>query len=137
MRALGIDVGSVRIGIALSDAMGIIASPHGTIAAEGWGPDAKRIAEVVETTGAEVVVVGMPRNLKGEHGPAAESVQGFIERLTEHLDVPVKTWDERLTTVVAERSLLEAGKSRNSRKNLRDKVAAAVILQGYLDAQTR
>ncbi len=114
MRVLGIDVGSIRIGVALSDALGIVASPHGAIAAEGWGPDARRVAELVETTGAELIVVGMPRNLKGEHGPAAESAEGFIKVLTEHVDVPVKTCDVSLTSVVAERSLLEAGMKGNA-----------------------
>lgn len=134
MRVLGVDLGSVRIGIALSDDGGLLASPHCVIAAEGKRRDVERIAEIVASTGAELVVVGMPTTLRGEQGTAAQAAEGFVRALSEHLDVPVSTWDERMTTAVAERVLLEAGERREARREVRDKIAAAVMLQSYLDS---
>jgi putative Holliday junction resolvase len=130
-----VDLGSVRIGVALSDAGGLLASPHSVIASEGKGRDVERIGEIVASTDAELVVVGMPTTLRAEHGIAAQEAEGFARALAEHLDVPVATWDERMTTAVAERALLEAGKRREARREVRDKIAAAVMLQSYLDAQ--
>jgi putative Holliday junction resolvase len=83
------------------------------------------------------VVVGMPTTLRGERGLAAQQVEEFVRELADHLQIPVTTWDERMTTVVAERALLEAGERREARRGVRDKVAAAVMLQSYLDAQTK
>ena len=137
MRVLGIDLGSVRIGVALSDPLGMVASPYTVIPAEGRRRDTTRIAELVGSTEAEHVVVGMPTTLRGEKGPAAEQAERFARELADLIEVPVSTWDERMTTVVAERSLLEAGQRREKRRDLRDKVAAAVMLQSYLDAQPR
>lgn len=135
MRVLGLDLGTVRTGVALSDPTGCIASPHSTLSCEGRRRDLQSVADLVDLTGAERVVVGMPTNLRGEAGPAAQAASEFVSALSEILDVPVTTWDERMTTVVAERSLIEAGERRESRREVRDKVAAAVMLQGYLDAQ--
>jgi putative Holliday junction resolvase len=137
LRVLGVDLGSVRIGIAVSDAGGLLASPHAVIASEGKRRDVERIGEIVASSGAELVVVGMPTTLRGERGTAAEQVEEIVRELTDHLDVPVATWDERMTTAVAERALLEAGERREVRREVRDKVAAAVMLQSYLDAQRR
>jgi putative Holliday junction resolvase len=135
LRVLGVDLGSVRIGIALSDAGGLLASPHAVIASEGKRRDVERIGELVASTGAELVVVGMPTTLRGEQGIAAQEVEGVVRALSEHLDVPVTTWDERMTTAAAERALLEAGKRREARREVRDKIAAALMLQSYLDAE--
>jgi len=135
LRVLGVDLGSVRIGIALSDAGGLLASPHSVIGSVGKQRDMERIAETVASTGAELVVVGMPTTLRGEQGIAAQKVEAFVRSLADHLDVPVATWDERMTTAVAERALLEAGTKREARRQVRDKVAAAVMLQSYLDAR--
>ena len=134
MRVLGLDVGTVRIGVALSDPLGLVASAETVIECADRRQDLKRIADLIAATGAELVVVGMPTTLRGEHGLAAQQMDEFVRDLAEHLDTPVTTWDERMTTVVAERALLEGGKSREARRQLRDKVAATVLLQSYLDA---
>jgi putative Holliday junction resolvase len=94
-----------------------------------------KLKDIIERNDAEHVVVGLPVTLKGEVGPAAEAAAEFARQLAEQIDVPVTTWDERMTTVVAERALLESGMRRESRRDNRDKVAAAVMLQSYLDAQ--
>jgi len=134
LRVLGLDVGTVRIGVALSDPLGLVASAETVIECADRRQDLKRIADLIAATGAELVVVGMPTTLRGEHGLAAQQMDEFVRDLAEHLDTPVTTWDERMTTVVAERALLEGGKSREARRQLRDKVAATVLLQSYLDA---
>ncbi len=134
MRTLALDLGTVRIGVALSDPLGLVASPETVIQCTDRRRDLERIADLVASTGAELVVVGMPTTLRGEHGPAAQQVDEFVRELAEHISVPVTTWDERMTTAVAERALLEGGKSREARRELRDKVAATVLLQSYLDA---
>jgi putative Holliday junction resolvase len=137
VRVLGLDLGTVRLGVALSDPLGMLASPEAVIECRDRRRAVERIAEVVEATGAELVVVGMPTTLRGERGLAAQQVEEFVRELADHLQIPVTTWDERMTTVVAERALLEAGERREARRGVRDKVAAAVMLQSYLDAQTK
>jgi putative Holliday junction resolvase len=134
LRVLALDVGTVRIGVALSDPLGVVASPERVIECADRRRDLQRLADLVVSTGAELVVVGLPTTLRGERGPAAQEVEQFVRELADHLDIPVTTWDERMTTVVAERALLEGGQSRQSRRHLRDKVAATVLLQSYLDA---
>jgi len=134
LRVLGLDVGTVRIGVALSDPLGLVASPEMVIECTERRRDVQRIADLAAATGAELVVVGMPTTLRGEHGLAAQQMDEFVRDLAERLDTPVTTWDERMTTTVAERALLEGGKSREARRQLRDKVAATVLLQSYLDA---
>jgi putative pre-16S rRNA nuclease len=131
---MGLDLGTVRIGVALSDPLGMVASPELVIECTDRAHDLRRIAELVASTDAELVVVGMPTTLRGERGLAAQQVEQFVAELADLLDIPVTTWDERMTTAVAERALLEAGKSREARRGLRDKVAATVMLQSYLDA---
>ena len=134
LRVLGLDLGTVRIGVALSDPLGMMASPETVISCTDRQHDIARLAELVAATDAELVVVGMPTTLRGEHGIAAQQVDEFVAELAARLSIQVTTWDERMTTVVAERALLEAGKSREARRDLRDKVAATVMLQSYLDA---
>jgi putative Holliday junction resolvase len=134
VRALALDLGSKRIGIALS--AGTLATPYEVLARSGRRrDDHRRIAEHVAEVEAEVVVVGLPLSLDGSVGHAAERVISECEELAEVLDVPVETWDERLSTVTAERSLMEQQMRAQARRRVVDKVAAAVILQSWLDAR--
>jgi putative Holliday junction resolvase len=123
--------------VALSDPTATFASPNRVVTCTGRRNDLARLKEIVESTGAEQVVVGMPTTLRGEQGLAAQQAEEFARQLAAEIDVPVTTWDERMTTVVAERALVAAGERRETRRDKRDKVAAAVMLQSYLDAQSR
>jgi putative Holliday junction resolvase len=131
-RILGVDFGRARIGVAVSDELGLLAHPVETIpASRGDAP--KRIAELVREKNIERVVVGLPRHMNGSVGEAAGEALAFAEKLRALLPCEVITWDERLTTMAAHRALREGGqKTRNSR-NFVDQVAAQMILQGYLD----
>lgn len=133
-RILGLDVGDVRIGIALSDETQLIASPHSVYTRVGWGPDVKHIQKLFVDTGAVLIVSGLPRNMDGSVGFQAEKVMAFMDKVKE-AGLPVVFQDERLSTVSAHQALIEGGMRRNDRKGTVDKVAAAVILQSYLDSQ--
>ena len=134
-RVLGLDLGSVRIGVALSDPGRVIASPYGVIErGKDHTADHAAIAAAVATTEATVVVVGLPRNMSGKETAAAKATRAEGEELRAALGVPIVFWDERLSTVTAQRSLIEGGMRRKERKGSVDKVAAAVILQSWLDA---
>lgn len=134
MRALALDLGSKRIGIALS--AGSLATPYEVLARSGdRGRDHRAIADHVAETEAEVVVVGLPLSLDGSVGPAAQRVLDECDRLADVVGVPVETWDERLSTVTAERSLMDQQMRAQARRRVVDKVAAAVILQSWLDAR--
>ena len=137
MRALGIDLGSRRIGVAVSDTTGTLASPI-TVVERGPGEDAahRRLAELVDEYEAEVVVVGLPLSLDGTEGPAAAACRDEAKRLADCLSVPVETYDERFTTVTAEQQLREAGVPGRAMRAVIDKVAASVLLQAWLDRQT-
>lgn len=136
MRAVGIDLGSRRIGLALCDSAGTLATPYGTVERSGdVALDHRRLAEHVAEAEAEIVVVGLPLSLDGSVGPAAQGVLAEVERLEEALPVPVATHDERLTTVTAEAGLREAGVKGRARREVVDQVAASVILQSWLDAR--
>lgn len=132
-RILGIDIGERRIGVAVSDEMGTIASPVGMIRREG--DVVRELKALVERYGAVRLVAGLPVGLSGREGPQAAVVREFAEALAGEVDVPLEYWDERLSTAVAERTLIAGGTRRNKRKEKIDAVAAAVILQGYLDHQ--
>jgi putative Holliday junction resolvase len=136
MRVLGLDLGTKRIGIAVSDATGTVASPLMVLTR---GPsrrgDHARLAELVIAEEAERVIVGLPLTMAGEHGVAAQAAVEECEALATVVNVPVETHDERLTTVTAERSLAAAGVRGPARRQVVDKVAAAVILQSWLDAR--
>ncbi len=133
-RALGIDLGSKRIGVALSAST--LATPYEVVQRSGdKARDHRRIGELVEESGAQVVVVGLPLSLDGSVGPAAQRALDEVEVMAAALDVPVETWDERLSTVTAEASLREQNLKGPARRRVVDMVAAAVILQGWLDAQ--
>lgn len=136
MRALGIDLGGRRVGVAVSDARGTVASPLEVVERSGDETvDHRRLAELVDEFEVEVVVVGLPLSLDGGEGPAAIAARAEVERLADHLTVPVETYDERFTTVTAERQLREAGVTGPARRQVVDKVAAAVLLQAWLDAR--
>ena len=131
-RVLGLDVGDRRIGVALSDEGRRIASPLSVIQSVGWGPDGREILRLMREHGADLIVCGLPLNMDGSAGFQAEKVRRFMETLTAQ-GVAVEWMDERLTTVSATRALIEGGVRREDRKKSVDKVAAAVILQAWLD----
>ena len=133
-RVLGLDVGDKRIGVALSDETRLIASPYCVIQSVGWGPDSRKIADIMRETGAELIVSGLPYNMDGSLGFQAKKVQDFL-RVVEGLGFPVEWIDERLTTVTAQNALIEGGMRREDRRGTVDKVAAAVILQAWLDRE--
>ncbi len=136
MRALGIDLGSKRIGIAVSDRSGTIASPLTVLQRTGSRRrDHAAIAALVREEEAEMVVVGLPLNMNGSAGPAAQAAVTEAEALATVVGVPVITFDERRTTVTAERALMEAAIGARDRRKYVDKVAAAVILQTWLDSR--
>jgi putative Holliday junction resolvase len=136
MRALGVDLGSKRIGIAVSDASGTIASPLAVVNRSRSGRrDLDEIARIARLEEVETIVVGLPLTLRGEVGHAATAALAEAARLATVVDVPVETHDERLTTVTAQRSMIEAGMRREERRRVVDKVAAAVMLQSWLDAR--
>lgn len=136
MRALGIDLGSKRIGIAVSDRSGTIASPLTVLQRTGSRRrDHAAIAALVREEEAEMVVVGLPLNMNGSAGPAAQAAVTEAEALATLVGVPVITFDERRTTVTAERALMEAAIGARDRRKYVDKVAAAVILQTWLDSR--
>jgi len=134
MNALGIDHGDKRMGVAGSDALGMMAHPLEMILANPFEDFLKRLEEILAEREVKQIVVGIPRNMDGSFGPQAVKVQEFVELLKKSVAVPVRTWDERLTSVAAERSLREAGINARNAKAKVDASAAAVMLQGYLDS---
>ena len=133
-RVVAVDLGTRRIGVAVTDGLGLTAQPLATIARHGGQRDLDAIAEVVKRYQAGLVVMGLPLSPEGEVGRAARSVQAFVERLRGVLAVPIEMVDESFTTVEAEDILLQADLSRARRKQVVDRVAAAVILRRWLDA---
>lgn len=138
MKVVGIDLGSRRVGVAVSDTTATLASPHLVLDRSGdVGADHRRLAEVVAELGAERVVVGLPLSLDGSTGPAAESAMREAEALAAVVGVPVETYDERLTTVSAQQALRAGGTNARKQRGVIDKAAAAVLLQSWLDARGR
>ncbi len=133
-RLMGLDVGEKTIGIALSDELGFTAQPYETLKRKGDDEDLRVLRTLLEEREISTVVVGLPKNMDGSIGRQARRVAAFAEKIETVLDVPVVHWDERLSTVAAERVLIQADLSRAKRKKHVDKLAAAVILQGYLDS---
>jgi putative holliday junction resolvase len=131
---LGLDFGHVRIGAAISDELQLLAHPLETIPANKHAPS--RIAEIVREKKIDHIVAGVPRQMDGQLGTAASEVLQFVEKLRTVLPCPVVTWDERLTTVAAQRALREAGKKTRETRGYIDQVAAQMILQSYLDRRT-
>ncbi|HHT36450.1 MAG: Holliday junction resolvase RuvX [Candidatus Wallacebacter cryptica] len=133
MRVLGLDVGEKTVGVAVSDPLGFTAQGLEVIRRTSIEQDLKRLAEIADQYQVERIVVGMPRRTDGSYGPEAEKVEAFAAKLKEAVTVPIVFWDERFSTAAAERILLEGDVSRAKRRRVVDKVAASVILQGYLD----
>jgi putative holliday junction resolvase len=137
MRILALDHGTKRIGLAISDETALIAQPLEYFPAEPRDEFLRRLKEVIDTKTVGEIVVGLPRNMDGTYGPAAEKVREFVAALRESVSVPIKTWDERLTTVQAHRALIETGMRREKRRERVDQTAAALLLQSFLDNRAR
>lgn len=133
MRILGLDVGDKTIGVAVSDPMGWTAQGIEVIKRTDEERDLQRLKQLVQQYEVESIVVGLPKNMNGSLGPQGEKVQQFAQQIKQALNIPLEFWDERLTTVAAEKLLIGADVSRGKRKKVIDKMAAAFILQGYLD----
>lgn len=134
---LGLDLGTKRIGVALSDPTDTLASPFSTVPHRLSRADVAQLAALCAEQRVTAVVVGWPRNMDGTSGPAAKQAEEFAERLRAATGLPVHLWDERLSTVAAERVLIEAGARRERRRDVRDRVAAVFLLQAFLDARAR
>jgi len=134
MRVLAIDHGTKRMGIALSDELGMVATPLEFIPAEPFNGFLARLKELIQEKQVAMILVGHPRNMDGSYGPAALKVQEFVAVLKETIAVPIKLWDERLTSAQANRFLIQADVRREKRKEKVDKAAAAILLQSYLDS---
>ncbi|BAU27057.1 putative Holliday junction resolvase [Aneurinibacillus soli] len=135
MRRMGLDVGDKTIGVAVSDELGFTAQGIETIRREGKKKDYLRLEELIKQYEIGEIIVGLPKNMNGTIGPRGELCQAFGEYVHNRSRIPVVMWDERLTTMAAERTLLEADVSRKKRKQVIDKMAAVMILQNYMDAK--
>jgi len=134
MRILALDHGTQRIGLAISDELKLIAQPLEFVPAEPFQAFIQRLKEILAGKPCELILVGLPRNMDGTYGPAAEKVREFVARLKDEVPLPIRTWDERLTSAQANRVLLQGNVRRADRKQKVDKMAAAILLQSYLDA---
>ncbi|MEO1306457.1 MAG: Holliday junction resolvase RuvX [Pseudomonadota bacterium] len=130
---MGLDLGTVTIGVAISDGLRTVATPVETIKRKKFTLDANRLLDLSKTRGIEAIILGLPRNMDGSEGPRCQSTRAFARNLSGLTDLPITFWDERLSTVAAERALLEADTSRKRRADVIDHVAASYILQGALD----
>ncbi|HHW56733.1 MAG TPA: Holliday junction resolvase RuvX [Clostridia bacterium] len=136
MRIMGLDVGDKTIGIAISDLSETIAQGLTTIKRSSNTKDFERIKHIINEYEVGIIIIGLPKNMNGTLGPQGEKVIKFAEQLKDVLDMPIILWDERLTTVEAQRVLIEkADMSRSKRKEVIDKLAAVLILQNYLDSK--
>lgn len=132
-RMLGLDLGDVRIGIAVSDELGITAQSLEVYKRKGIVKDREKIIRIIEQYDITRIVIGLPRNMDGTIGPQSNKVLQFVKVLKSYLKVPIITWDERLTTKIAESVLISGNVKRDKRKRIVDMLAAQLILQGYLD----
>lgn len=137
MRILALDHGSKRVGVAVCDEMEMIAQPLEYIPAEPFDQFLARLKTLIKEKEIELIVVGMPRNMDGSYGPAALKVQEFVAILKDALAIPIQTWDERLTTAQANRLLIQGDVRRQQRKQTVDRMAAAILLQSFLDARSQ
>lgn len=135
MRRLGIDHGDKRVGLALSDEDGVFAQPFDTLDRKGLDALVIRIAEIVEEWGVEEIVVGLPLHLDGREGASARRARRFSERVAERTGKPVVLWDERMSSMAAERALREGGLDGKAQRGKVDRVAASLLLQSYLDSR--
>ena len=129
----GLDLGTVTIGLAVSDTFQSVATPLETIKRKKFTADANKLLEILQARSIAGIVLGLPRNMDGSEGPRCQSTRAFARNLSRLTDLPITYWDERLSTVAAERALLEADTSRKRRSEVIDHVAASYILQGALD----
>ena len=134
MRILGLDIGSKRIGVAISDALGITAQGLMTLHREKEPDITESLKDIMSKQKIKEIVIGLPLNMNGSYGPQAKDAISFADNLKEKLKIPVKLWDERMSTIEVERVMIQAGTSRAKRKKKIDKLAAQVILQSYLNA---
>jgi putative Holliday junction resolvase len=134
MRILALDYGAKRIGVAVSDELKMIAQPLEYIPAEPFADFLARLKALIREKEVEQILVGLPRNMDGSYGPAALKVREFVAVLKNAVAIPLNTWDERLTSAQANRLLIQADVSRKQRKEKVDKMAAAILLQSYLDS---
>jgi len=130
---VGLDVGTKTIGIAISDGLRLAATPLQTVNRKKFQADARIILEIADNRSAGGFVIGLPMNMNGTEGPRCQSVRAFAAKFSELTDLPSAFWDERLSSVAAERTLIDAGASRKKRKGVINHVAASLILQGALD----
>ena len=135
MRILALDVGEKRIGVALSDPTGVLASPLTTIESKGQDSDIDEVLRLAEEHEAGEIVVGLPLSMSGRRGPQAGRVDAFVRAMAERTDIPLKSMDERLSSVQAERMLRESGVEPSKNKARVDSAAAAIVLQSYLDSR--
>ncbi len=136
-RLLGLDLGTRTIGLALSDVGRVLATPYETVRRTKLAADLSRLAAIIEREGVGALVLGLPINMDGSEGPRCQATRQFAADLQKRIDIPLAFWDERLSTRAAEAALLDADASRRRRAEVIDKVAAAVILQGFLDFLAR
>jgi putative Holliday junction resolvase len=136
MRVLALDHGTKRIGLALSDETALIAQPLEFVPAEPFNQFLGRLKQIIRDRQVDLLLVGMPRNMDGSYGPAALRVQEFVAVLKEVVGIPIQTWDERLTSAQANRFLIQAEVRRRDRRDKVDKMAAAILLQSYLDSRS-
>lgn len=136
MRAMGLDVGTKTVGIAVADELGFSAQPITTVRRTNLKADLAAVAQLINEYGVTQLIVGLALNMNGTEGPRAEQCRKFGDSVAQHTSLPVIYWDERLTSVAAERALIEADVSRSKRKQVVDQVAAVLILQGWLEAQS-
>jgi putative holliday junction resolvase len=134
LRRLGLDIGEVRTGVAVSDPTGRVSTPLTVLDARVLARDARPLARLVDDYEADLLVVGLPLSLDGSEGPQAVRVREIAERLARALSVPLEFWDERLTSAEAERAMASAGVGSRRRRGAVDAVAASIMLQSYLDA---
>lgn len=137
MRALGLDLGTKTIGLAVTDELGITAQGLQTLERRGLRKDLEALAQTVADYAIDRFVIGLPLNMDGSEGPRAEATRKFGDALENTTKLPVIYWDERLTTVAAHRMLLEADVSRRKRREVVDQIAAVLILQGWMESQAR
>lgn len=136
-RSMALDVGDVRIGVAVSDPLGMISSPHSVIQTVSPKKDVEAVRVLAESLEVKRIVVGLPLNKEGKPGPQAEKILAFCERLKGVTEIEIHTQDERFSTAEAQRMLIAADVSRQGRKKVVDKIAAQFILQTFLDRQSR
>lgn len=134
-RTLGLDVGDRRIGVAMSDAEGLLALPFSVVDGKDREAAVKSILDIATRNEVGMIVVGMPALMSGEHGEQAAKVEEFVVNLKQYISVPVEWWDERLSTVAAEKMMRQSGAKKGQRDANRDALAASLVLQAFLDSR--